>query len=241
VLYPTDLVYYRDSYQTALKTEIIGVEKGSDGKLNVYLDATIFYPYGGGQPSDQGNIATETGKVDVRNVQVQNGIVRHEAVATEGEISEGQEATLNIDWKRRHWNMRVHTAGHIIHDVLTESMSGLTPGRGDHGTKPYIEYASEVDPSINKEKLEIDVNKVIQENRSIVTRETTSEELQSIAKYIPPNLPKGKPLRIIQIEGFHAMPDGGTQVKQLGEIGKVEILSITYKQGKVNIRYAVHD
>ncbi len=240
MLYSTDLVYYRDAYQTTLKTEIIRVDKEGEGKLLIYLDSTIFYPYGGGQPADQGYIVTETGKGEVRNVQMQEGVVRHEAVPVEGEISEGQEATLEIDWQRRHWNMRVHTAGHIIHDVLVSLVSGLTPIRGDHGSKPYLEYSPEIDPSI-KEKLETEVNKVIQENRNVVTRETNLEELRAIAKYIPPNLPRGKPLRIIQIEGFYAMPDGGTQVKQLGEIGRIEIASINNKQSKATIKYAVRD
>jgi len=245
MLYSTELTYYKDAYQKSSHTEIIRVDKHLDNKLDVYLDATIFYPYGGGQPSDQGMIITESGKAEVKNVQMVSGVVRHEAVLIEGDIDTGQEADLEIDWERRHWDMRVHTAGHVIHDVLTGLVNGLTPVRGDHGSKPYLEYTPEIDASIDREKLkeqlQLAVNKVITEDRNVDTRETSLNELQSIARHIPPNLPKDKPLRMIRIEGFYAMPDGGTQVKKLKEIGKVEIKSINCNQGKTTIKYSVTD
>jgi Ser-tRNA(Ala) deacylase AlaX len=134
--------------------------------------------------------------------------------------------------------MRVHTAGHIIHDVLMGTISGLTPVRGDHGSKPYLEYTPEINTTI-KEKLEEEVNNVIRENRNVITKETSLDELSKIVRYIPPNLPKDKPLRIIHIDGFYAMPDGGTQVKQLGEIGEIKILSISNNEGKSIIKYQV--
>jgi Ser-tRNA(Ala) deacylase AlaX len=245
MLYSTELAYYKDSYQTSYHTEIIRVDRHPDNKLDIYLDTTIFYPFGGGQPSDQGRIITETGKAEVKNVQMVNGVVKHEAVLVEGDINDGQEADLEINWDRRFWNMRVHTAGHIVHDVLVGLVKGLTPGRGDHGSKPYIDYTPEIDASVDREKLkeqlQSEVNKVISEDRAVDTRETNIDELKTIAKFIPPNLPKDKPLRIIRIDGFFAMPDGGTQVKRLKEIGKVEIKSINCGQGKTTVKYSVSD
>lgn len=238
MIYPTNLTYYDQPYATTLKTEIVHCIKQSDGKITVFLDSTIFYPAGGGQPSDQGLITTDTGKIEIRNVQMQEGAVKHEGLMIEGDVSEGQEAMLELNWERRHWNMRVHSAGHVIHDVLMGIKGGLTPIRGDHGSKPYLEYSPEIEPEI-QDRLEKEVNRVILENRTVTTKETNLDELSKIARFIPPNLPKNKPLRVLQIEGFYAMPDGGTQVKQLGEIGEVKILSISNNQNKATIKYQV--
>lgn len=241
ILYPTRLAYYDDPYETTLSTFLLRAEE-ENGQLEIVLDATIFYPFGGGQPADQGTITTETGKVEVRNVQMRDGIVFHECKLMEGVVQDDQDATLDLDWDRRHWNMRVHTAGHIIHDVLTQKVGGLTPVRGNHGSKPYLEYKADEDIDVSiKDKLEVEINEIIKEGRTVTTRETDSDELQKIAKYIPPNLPKGKPLRIIQIEGYPAMPDGGTQVRNLKEIGRVELTSMKAGKGQLTIGYRVHD
>jgi len=236
----TDLIYYQDGYKTSLTTEIQRVIQNGD-KLIVFLDATIFYPFGGGQPSDQGLIATQNGKANVIDVQMRDGIVEHTCTLIEGSVEEGEEATLTLDWNRRHFNMRVHSAGHLIHDVLMQMVDGLTPGHGNHGSKPFLEYSPEVANLPSKEALQEAVNKIIQEGRKIITRETSYDELRQLAKFIPPNLPRNKPLRIIQIDGFHAMPDGGTQVRDAKEIGRVEITSVNSSNGKVTIKYRVYD
>lgn len=240
ILYPTKLTYYDDPYKTNHTTYIVrAVEE--DDKLELVFDSTIFYPFGGGQPSDQGTITTATGKAEVRNVQIRDGIVFHECKLIEGGIEDDQDADLELDWERRHWNMRVHTAGHIIHDILTQRIEGLTPLRGNHGSKPYLEYKADKEVDILvKDALETEINEVVKEGKTVVTRETNSDELQKIAKYIPPNLPKGKPLRMIQIDGYPAMPDGGTQVKDLREIGKIELTSMSIRKGQLTVNYRVH-
>ena len=240
MLYETRLAYYDDPYQTTLETEILRVDE-EDGETIVYLDTTIFYPYGGGQPADQGTIVTASGKANVRNVLLRDGIVRHLCKLTEGNIEERQIATLTLDWERRYRNMRVHSAGHIIHDVLLEMVEGLTPVRGDHGSKPYIEYRVARPIDLSAETLESKVNQVIKQGRSVVTRETTLDELSQLTRFLPPNLPKDKPLRMMQIEGYYAMPDGGTQVRDIAEVGPVEITSLSSGEDKARIKYRVHD
>jgi Ser-tRNA(Ala) deacylase AlaX len=44
---------------------------------------------------------------------------------------------------------------------------------------------------------------------------------------------------MMQIEGFNAMPDGGTQVRNVNEIGKIEITSISSGNGKTTVKYRV--
>jgi len=49
----TKQVYYDDPYKKELESKVLKVEdKG--GLVDVILDQTIFYPEGGGQPSDRG-------------------------------------------------------------------------------------------------------------------------------------------------------------------------------------------
>lgn len=195
------------------------------------MDKTIFYPEGGGQPSDKGMVGTSRIEY-VRNI---DGEVVHQV---KGELTVGSTVTCVLDWNWRYKHMKIHTAGHLIHDVLTSKTSNLVPTQGSHGKKAYIEYLGNYDP-LHKDELEAEVNAVLQKDLPVVTRETTYEELEKLCKFLPPNLPKNKSLRMIQIGDFSPMPDGGVQVKATKEIGKIWIASIVNQEDKTTIRYGV--
>ncbi len=226
----TKQVYYEDPYKTELEVKILSVNP--QGNLtNIILDQTIFYPEGGGQPSDRGII----GNARVEYVRFQNGEIIHQV---KGDIKENEAIKTTIDWNWRYKYMKIHSAGHLLHDVLMTMVKSLSPTRGGHGKKAFIEYRGEADSAI-KEKLEAEVNKAIQQGLGIVTKETTADELAKECQFLPPNLPKNKPLRMIKIGNFPPMPDGGVQVKNTKEIGKIWIVNIAVQNGTTNIRYGV--
>jgi len=230
-------LYYDEPYRSELDCTIVNIEpKGS--QHIVELDRTIFYPEGGGQPSDQGELTAPAGKLRVEQVRTgPNGNILHQGVLT-GQLNSGDQVHALIKWNQRHKNMRVHSAGHLIHDVLMAMTTGLSPTKGNHGQKAFIEYAGAVDPSI-KEQLETKVNAVIRQDLPIITRETTYDELTTRCAFVPPGLPRNKQLRILQIGDYGPMPDGGVQVKSTREIGGVVIHSISSVNNDVIIRYGV--
>lgn len=155
-----------------------------------------------------------------------------------GNISKDEVVKGIIDWDWRYRHMKIHSGGHLLHDVLMSMTKNLTPIKGGHGKKAFIEYKGEIDPSI-KEKLEAEVNKVLQKGLAIITKFVSYDELAKETQFLTPNLPRNKPLRIIKIDGFPAMADGGVQVKNTKEIGKIWIAHITVQNGTTNIRYGV--
>ncbi len=233
----TGLAYYRDPYQTRLQTKVVDVS--IEGELTqVYLEDTVFFPQGGGQPSDQGTIKGLLGRANVEKTTMRDGVVCHWA-SLNGDLFPDDEVTCEVDWERRHWYMRIHTAGHVVHDALMSLVDNLLPQRGEHGDNPYVKYKGTVDDAGLQQKLEELTNQLIAEDRIVMTEEATLEELRQRAKFVPPNLPEGKPLRILQIDGFDAMPDGGIHVKTLGEIGRVSITSLRTKKGSTTVKYTV--
>lgn len=223
--------YYADSYQTELESTVLSVEP--QGVLtNIILDQTIFYPEGGGQPSDRGTI----GNAKVEYVRFQNDEITHQVKG--GELKKGEVIKTIIDWGWRYKYMKIHTSGHLLHDVLMTMVKNISPIRGGHGKKAFLEYSGEIDLSI-KEKLEEEVNITAQKKLVIVTKESSYDELAKECQFLPPNLPKNKPLRMIKIGNFPSMPDGGVQVKNTSELGKIWIANITVQNGITNIRYGV--
>lgn len=226
----TKQIYYQDPYLKELDCQVISVE--DKGNLsNVILDQTIFYPEGGGQPSDRGML----GEAKVEYVRMQDGEIIHQI---KGSLEEGQQIHAILDWDYRYKYMKIHTAGHLIHDVLMTMTDNLQPIRGGHGKKPFIEYQGELAVAI-QQKLEGEVNKTAKQGLIVITKEASYDEIVKNCQFIPPNLPKNKPLRMIKIGDFPGMPDGGVQVKNTNEIGKIWLANIAVVDGVTTIRYGV--
>jgi len=226
----TQPLYYQDPYKTELNCKVLSIEQ-STNFLNVILDQTVFYPEGGGQPSDRGML----GDAKVEYVRLMNGEIIHQV---KGNIQKDQQIKGILDWNWRYKYMKIHSAGHLLHDVIMTLTKDLTPIRGSHGKKAFLEYKGEMDLSL-KDQIEQKVNQVSQEGLEIVTKESSYDELASSCKFLPPNLPKDKPLRMIKIGDFPPMPDGGVHVKNTKEIGKIWIANLTVQNGITNIRYGV--
>jgi len=226
----TKQIYYEDPYKKELDCKVISAEPVGN-LINVIIDQTIFYPEGGGQPSDKGTL----GNAKVEYVRIINGEIIYQV---KGQINPGDQVKGILDWNWRYKYMKIHSAGHLLHDVLMTMVKNLTPIKGGHGKKAFIEYQGEIDPTI-KEKLEEEVNKTAQQGLKIITKFASYDELVKESQFLPPNLPKDKPLRILKIGNFPSMPDGGIQVKNTKEIGKIWIANITVQNGLTNIRYGV--
>lgn len=226
----TKQIYYQDPYKRDLQSKVLSVEQKVN-LSNVILDQTIFFPEGGGQPSDRGTL----GNTKVEYVRFTDGEIIHQV---KGEIKEGDLVQGVLDWNWRYKYMKIHTAGHLLHDVLTTMVDGLIPIKGSHGKKAFIEYSGNLD-SAKKEELEKKVNEILQKDLSILTKEVTYDELAKECKFLPPHLPKNKPLRMIKIGDYPPMPDGGVHVKTTKEIGKIWIANITSQHGITNIRYGI--
>lgn len=223
--------YYSGPYVIELESKVLSVQP-QGGLTNIILDQTIFYPEGGGQPSDRGTI----GNAKVEYVRIQNGEIIHQVKG--GDLQEGKVVKIAIDWNWRYKHMQIHTSGHLLHDVLMTMVKDITPIKGGHGKKAFLEYTGEIDISI-KEKLEEQVNIIAQQKLEVITKEVDYDELVKECQFLPPNLPKDKPLRMIKIGNFPSMPDGGVQVKNTGELGKIWIANITVLNGITNIRYGI--
>ena len=232
----TELIYLTDSYKKTLTTTVASCEpKGQHWEL--VLTSTIFYPEGGGQPSDKGMVITPSGKAHVKNVRLAGDTVIHECTV-EGVIQAGEEARCEIDWILRYQNMRIHTAGHIVHEAVKRIAPQLVALKGEHGAHPYIEYIGSV-PIDKTFVIEKESNAIVSADVAVRTEFVTLEELMARASWVPAHLPKNKPLRILTIGDNDPIPDGGTQVNTTKETGAITITAIENADDHVRICYQV--
>lgn len=232
----TELIYLTDSYKQELTARVVSVaQKGNT--CEIVLDKTIFYPQGGGQSSDKGYIVGPNGTAHVKHVRLVGEVVVHECTL-EGTLAEAEEVACALDWDHRYANMRIHSAGHIVHEATKIVAPQLIPIKGEHGDSAYIEYEGSL-PIDKKFVIEKEANIIVEKNLPLITEFVSLEELTKRAPWVPSHLPKNKPLRILIIGEFPPIPDGGTQVKSTIEVGPITITEIKNTGETVQVHYAV--
>lgn len=229
----TETLYLEDSYLQTSNAHI--TEIGDDYLI---LDRTIFYPQGGGQPSDKGVIATDTAVLKVKHVDYNKGEIKHEGTIT-GQFSVGQQASLQLDWTQRLKSMQWHTAGHLVDFIARENYPSLIPIQGVHGIgkKLFIEYEGKHDLDIDL--LNQKLNAFITKKPDIKTQFVTLEELKELSNWLPAKLPTSKKLRILSIGDSYHIPDGGTQLKTGEEIWHISITKVEYTENSTLVHYQV--
>jgi Ser-tRNA(Ala) deacylase AlaX len=233
-------VYLKDSYAKTMEAEVLEVYEAGDNRWRLILDKTVFYPMGGGQPTDQGKLVGDSWEGEVFQVLNKDGEIQH-YVDAQSTPTKGMKVKGEIDWNRRFRNMRIHSAGHLIDfamHLLGYSPEPLMPCKGDHGKKAFITYQGTLNKNI-KDELEKKSNELIKKNLKITWKQTTFEELKKDAIYIQPYLPTNKPLRKITLESVGSVADGGTLVKETNEVREIEIFSVETIDDNTKVRYRV--
>ncbi|MDO8480263.1 MAG: alanyl-tRNA editing protein AlaXM [Nanoarchaeota archaeon] len=225
------MLFLTDSYLREFEAKIVSVE----GRL-VVLDKTAFYPSGGGQPSDYGELTLENFVYKVVSVKKISGQVTHE-VDKEG-LKAGDSVSGKIDWERRYKLMRSHTASHILSEVLFRAEGCLCTGNQLDVEKSREDVSIQELDEAKAKRFIAETNAVIAKNLPISVRFMPTEEALKIpqvcklAKGLPPGL---KELRIVSIGDFDVQADGGTHVKNTSEIGEISFAG-TENKGKNNRR-----
>ncbi len=232
----TEFIYLTDSYLKDLKTKVVSVVQ--KGKVwEIVLEKTIFYPQGGGQLSDQGEIVGPHGKATVKHVRMHESDAVHEC-SIDGLIKAGDEVECVLDWDWRYLNMRRHSGGHIVHEAVMQLAPSLKPLRADHGKQLFIEYEGSL-PIDKTFEIERKANEIVSQDLPLKTEIVSYDELVKRVTHIAGTLPKNKPLRILSVGDFAPMPDGGTQVKNASEVGPISVTKIENVDDHVRVYYTI--
>jgi len=244
----TKLLYLDNSYQKEFEASIVEVIENVDassGNKTIYvvLDQTLFYPRGGGQPTDTGVLKYNGVTYIVLEVTKSEGRILHKVETREHNLKSGEHVQGIIDWDRRYALMRMHTSSHLIDAVLYRDGKILVTGNQLDVDKSRIDFDM---PEFSMEKVQEyihEANKIIITDLEVKNYYLKREDafnipgIVKLAGALPPDIPV---LRITEIVGLDIQADGGTHVRHLGEIGKINILGIENKgKGRKRISYTL--
>lgn len=225
-------VYLKDSYLRECDAKVISVK---DGKFAV-LSENLFYPRGGGQPYDTGKILRGEEEFAVVFAGKFEGIISHEIDRTG--LQEGDSVHCVLNWERRYKLMRSHTAAHALAAILNRKTGALITGNQIEEDKVRFDFSLEKFERETFEECVREANELFGKGAGVKTYYLAREEAMKIpgivklAGALPPSVEN---LRIVEIEGVDLQADGGTHVKDLKEIGEIEIVKMENK-GKENRR-----
>ncbi len=227
-----DPIYLHDSYAKECEAQVLEVIEPK----KVVLDSNLFYPRGGGQPSDTGKLVSNGSEFRVLNVEKKDGKIIHE-LDREG-LKAGDAVHCTIDWNRRHALMRMHTAAHILAGMFASETGALITGNQLDADKSRFDFSLENFDRAKFDEVVRKANEKIAQGIELKIYSLPREDAMKIpgivklAAALPPSIPV---LRIVEIPGVDIQADGGTHVKNTSEIGRIEILKLENK-GAANRR-----
>ena len=116
------LVFREDAYLRSCAATVTAVDE-----RGIRLDATVFYPTGGGQPGDTGILRLADGR-EIAITDSLKGPSPDEVIhvpAPGAALPEvGASVTAEIDWQRRHRLMRMHSCLHLLSAVIPGDVTG---------------------------------------------------------------------------------------------------------------------
>jgi misacylated tRNA(Ala) deacylase len=247
----TDAICYRDAYARTVEALVQAVEASeSDGSTLVVLDRTVFYPGGGGQPSDRGLLirAADGRTWTVRAARKTGVDIVHElepAGAGAAEVeppSVGDRLTVDLDWARRHLLMRTHTALHALCGVVWRDYGASVTGGNMEPGSGRMDFEFERMSGDLVDEIEAKVNTELAAAREVRVNVLPRDEAFAIPDLIRTKvnlLPSGiEEIRTIEIVGLDLQADGGTHVANTREVGSIRVTGYESK-GRINKRIRI--
>ncbi|MDR3575762.1 MAG: alanyl-tRNA editing protein [Anaerolineaceae bacterium] len=238
----TELLYQTDSYLRSFSAKVTAVDVDNRAVL---LDQTAFYPGGGGQPADSGQLAIDGKQYSMpRARKGAEGIWHGLALLDGGDAlpAVGADVVGQIDWERRYQLMRTHTAMHILCGVVFRDYGALVTGGDMEPLKGRMDFEFE---TLSKElvgvieaSVNLEVNKAHAVRVDILPREKAFQIPDLIRTKINLLPPEIQVIRTIELVGLDLQADGGTHVHNTSEVGRMRVVDYKSK-GKINKRIYV--
>lgn len=220
----TRKLYYEDPYLTEFSATVLTCEKADNGWW-VTLDATAFYPEGGGQSWDTGTL----GQTNILQVQEKEGRICH---LCDDPLEIGAVVSGRVDMPPRFDQMQQHTAEHILSGLVYDAFG--YQNSGFHMGKDVMEVDFDgIIPPEALPALEEKANRAIWENLPVSCAIPSPEGLAALTYRTKRPLPW--PVRIVEIPGYDSCACCGLHVARTGEIGFIKILSCVKLRGGVRM------
>ncbi|ELZ59910.1 MULTISPECIES: alanine--tRNA ligase [Halorubrum] len=221
----TEKLFYDDQGRTEFEAVVLDVLEAEEG-YDVVLDQTMFYPEGGGQPTDRGQLTVGETTVDVTDVQETDGIVLHR---TDADPGKGEFVRGQVDGDRRDRLRAHHTATHLIGHAAREVLGGHVrqagAQKGTDSARLDVRHFERITREDVK-AIERVANELVRDD--VPVRQEWPDRNEAEAEHgfdlYQGGVPPGTNVRLIHVGDADVQACAGTHVDRTGEIGAVKVL-----------------
>ena len=205
------------------------VESVSEGdEVAVIADKTPFYGEKGGQVGDSGWIEKDGARVFVYDTKIYEDTYLHFGKVEKGGFKKGDLAMFKVDGERKAAIARNHTATHLIHKALKETLGGHAAQSGSLVTPDRLRFDFTHNQSLSREeieRIENQANEVVLKNIAVVKTQMNKDEAVKSGAVAIFEEKYGDVVRVIEVPGFSRELCGGTHVGRTGDIGLIKIVA----------------
>lgn len=223
----TKKLYYEDSHLGRFAARVISCVQTDKG-FEIILDATAFYPEGGGQAADTGIL----GGASVLDTRERGEEIIH---LCDRALEPGSQVEGQIDWEPRFQRMQQHSGEHIVSGILHRRYGCSNTGFHMGQERTVIDFDGVI-PAQALPEIEAEANRAVWANLPVTCWYPTPEELPSVNYRSKRALPW--PVRIVEFPGYDCCACCGTHVKSTGEIGIIKLFSAVPFRGGTRIEMA---
>ena len=223
----TRKLYYEDCHLSNFSAQVMSCEETDKGYA-VTLNATAFYPEGGGQACDLGTL----NGVRVTDVREKGEQIIH---LCDAPLEVGAEVEGVIDYERRFDLMQQHSGEHIVSGIIHERFGYHNVGFHMGAELVTIDFDGPI-PAEALAEIELEANRAVWGNTALHIWYPSEEELPTVGYRSKRALPW--PVRVVEVPGYDKCACCGTHVAQTGEIGVIKLFSCVKFHEGVRIEMA---
>ena len=226
----TQILYMDDPTTLEFEAEVIGLEALPGDRVGALLDRTYFYPTGGGQEHDTGEIA------GVRVLDVyKTGEPARIVHVLEREIPTGR-VSARIDRERRLRHRQHHTAQHLLTQCFLRLFGLETVSANINGYTPTtLDLPAAALPEGALQQAEALANEMIYADLPVKWYFVAPQEMEQLPLRKQPKVREN--IRVVEIEGFDWTPCGGTHCARTGSLGVLKIVRSERQNEKTRVHF----
>ena len=218
-------------------TRIVALHK--DGKaadravegdeVEVFLERSPFYAESGGQIGDTGTISTAAGRVRVEDTQKPaDGVIAHLGAMVTGEVRVGDKANAAVDVGRRRQIARHHSATHLLHKALRETLGDQVMQKGSWVGPDHTTFDIPMDRAVTDDELKRINRRVMEKVRDGLPFHDSHKPYKEAVAQGAMHLFEekyGDVVRVVCFGDWTCELCGGTHVANTADIGPAIIVS----------------
>ncbi len=219
------------------ETELIGLRKNGKAAevaaegdpVELFVARTPFYAESGGQVGDTGIISTPSGRVRIEDTQKPvEGAIAHLGTVVTGEVRVGERATATVDARRRAQIARHHSATHLLHRALRETLGEGVVQKGSWVGPDHTTFDVPLNRAITRDELNRINRRVMDKVRAALAFHDSQKPYKEAVAGGAMHLFEekyGDVVRVVCFGDWTCELCGGTHVQNTADIGTAVIVS----------------